>query len=51
MPVPQAYTPTMPANGYARKADSAEQAYNPRSRSALLRDAEKLPGDGRAEAA
>ena len=51
LPVPQAFTPTLRAIGDARKADSAELAFNPRARSAVLRVAEKLPGDGRAEAA
>ncbi|MFL6592291.1 MAG: 16S rRNA (cytosine(1402)-N(4))-methyltransferase RsmH [Luteimonas sp.] len=43
MPVAQAFTPTLRAIGEARKADSAELADNPRSRSAVLRVAEKLP--------
>jgi len=51
MPVPQAFTPTLRAIGDAQKADSAELASNPRARSAVLRVAEKLPGDDRAEAA
>jgi 16S rRNA (cytosine1402-N4)-methyltransferase len=51
LPVPQAFTPTLRAIGDARKADSAELAFNPRAGSAVLRVAEKLPGDGRAEAA
>ena len=51
MPVPQAFTPTLRAIGDAQKADSAELAFNPRARSAVLRVAEKLPGADRAEAA
>jgi len=43
MPVAQAFTPTLRAIGDARKADAAELADNPRSRSAVLRVAEKLP--------
>jgi 16S rRNA (cytosine1402-N4)-methyltransferase len=42
MPVAQAFTPTLRAIGDARKADAAELAANPRSRSAVLRVAEKL---------
>ena len=51
MPVPQAFTPTLRAIGDAQKADSAELAFNPRARSAVLRVAEKLPGADRAVAA
>ena len=43
MPVVEAFTPTLRAIGDARKADAAELADNPRSRSAVLRVAEKLP--------
>ena len=43
MPVAEAFTPTLRAIGDARKADAAELADNPRSRSAVLRVAEKLP--------
>ena len=43
MPVAEAFTPTLRAIGDARKADAAELAVNPRSRSAVLRVAEKLP--------
>ena len=43
MPVAAAFTPTLRAIGDARKADAAELADNPRSRSAVLRVAEKLP--------
>ena len=43
MPVAEAFTPTLRAIGDARKADAAELAVNPRSRSAVLRLAEKLP--------
>ena len=42
MPVAQAFTPTLRAIGDAQKADAAELAANPRSRSAVLRVAEKL---------
>ena len=46
MPVPQAFTPTLLAIDDAQKADSAETALNPRSRSAVLRVAEKLASPG-----
>jgi 16S rRNA (cytosine1402-N4)-methyltransferase len=52
MPVAQPFTPTLRAIGDAQKADGAELAANPRARSAVLRVAEKLPGDDdRGEAA
>lgn len=37
------FTPTLAAIGGAQKADEAESSVNPRSRSAVLRVAEKLP--------
>jgi len=47
MPVAQAFTPTLLDLGGARRAGSAEPAVNPRSRSAVMRVAEKLPaGEG-----
>ncbi len=45
MPIEIAFTPTLRAIGDARKADNAEIVVNPRARSAVLRVAEKLPGD------
>jgi 16S rRNA (cytosine1402-N4)-methyltransferase len=45
MPIEIVFTPTMRAIGDAQKADNAEIAINPRARSAVLRVAEKLPGD------
>lgn len=43
MPIEIAFTPTLLALGGAQKADDAETSINPRSRSAVLRVAEKLP--------
>ena len=51
MPELQAFTPTLRALGGAQKASSAELAGNPRARSAVLRVAERMPFDPRAEAA
>lgn len=51
LPVAHAFVPTLRAIGDARKAGDAELAVNPRSRSAVLRVAERLPFDNRAEAA
>ena len=42
MPAPEAFTPTLRDIGGAQHADEAEIAINPRSRSAVLRVAEKL---------
>ncbi len=42
LPVAEAFVPTLRAIGDAQKADAAEVASNPRSRSAVLRVAEKL---------
>jgi 16S rRNA (cytosine1402-N4)-methyltransferase len=47
MPVERVFTPTLRAIGGAEKAGEAELAANPRARSAVLRVAEKLPGDAR----
>ncbi len=43
MPIEIPFTATLAAIGGARKADHAETSVNPRSRSAVLRVAEKLP--------
>ncbi len=43
MPAAQDFTPTMADIGGAQRADHAETAVNPRSRSAVMRVAEKLP--------
>ena len=51
MPVEIAFTPILRLVGGARKAGAAELAANPRARSAVLRIAEKLPGEERAVAA
>jgi len=51
LPEMQAFVPTLRLVGDARKAGERELAGNPRSRSAVLRVAERLGGDGRAEAA
>ena len=42
MPEPPAFTPTLKEIGGAQRADSSETTVNPRSRSAVLRVAEKL---------
>ena len=42
LPVAESFVPTLRAIGDAQKADAAEVASNPRSRSAVLRVAEKL---------
>ena len=51
LPEAQAFVPTLRIVGDARKAGERELAENPRARSAVLRVAERLPADGRAEAA
>lgn len=43
MPIEIPFTPQLAAVGRAQKADAAETSVNPRSRSAVLRVAEKLP--------
>jgi 16S rRNA (cytosine1402-N4)-methyltransferase len=48
MPVEQAFTPSLREIGAARRADTAELALNPRSRSAVLRVAERLADAGHA---
>lgn len=44
-PAGEIFVPTLRALGGARKADAAELAANPRARSAVLRIAERLPGE------
>ncbi|WP_159017325.1 16S rRNA (cytosine(1402)-N(4))-methyltransferase RsmH [Cognatiluteimonas profundi] len=46
MPVPQPFIPTLREIDGAQRADEAELAANPRARSAVLRIAERLAGDG-----
>jgi 16S rRNA (cytosine1402-N4)-methyltransferase len=42
MPAPETFTPSLREIGGAQHADAAELSVNPRSRSAVLRVAEKL---------
>jgi 16S rRNA (cytosine1402-N4)-methyltransferase len=51
LPETQAFVPTLRLMGDARKAGERELAANPRSRSAVLRVAERIPADRRPEAA
>jgi 16S rRNA (cytosine1402-N4)-methyltransferase len=51
LPETQAFVPTLRLVGDARKAGERELAANPRSRSAVLRVAERIPADRRPEAA
>jgi 16S rRNA (cytosine1402-N4)-methyltransferase len=44
MPAPEHFTPSLLDIGGAQRADSDETAINPRSRSAVLRVAEKVGG-------
>ena len=46
MPAPQDFTPTLLDIGGAQRAEPGEVADNPRSRSAVLRVAEKIGGNG-----
>ena len=45
LPAPDSFTPTLRDIGGAQRADSVETALNPRSRSAVLRVAEKTGGE------
>ena len=47
LPQVQAFVPVLVDRGGAIRADAAELAANPRARSAVLRVAEKLDGQGR----
>jgi len=49
LPMPEAFVPTLRAIGGDVRADAAETMHNPRSRSAVLRIAERLPDKNAAE--